>query len=176
MSLPPIERQLFRRVCGRFATGITIVTVLDAKGAPQGMTVNSFTSVSLDPPLVLFCVDRNTSFLSHFAGTTRFAINILHEDQKDLSSCFAQSQQDRFRGMEWTAGLNGAPILPDVLAMLECRVTQLVEAGDHVVIIGEVSHATWREGQPLVYFNSSYQTLRSEASASTSGNDPWRCA
>ena len=166
MSLPAIEQQLFRRVCGRFATGITIVTVLDGEAAPQGMTANSFTSVSLDPPLVLFCIDRKTSFLNHFAAKTPFAINILNEDQKELSSCFARSGLDRFSGVEWTAGPNGAPILPDVLASLECRVTQLVEAGDHVVVIGAVSHATWREGQPLVYFNSSYQTLRSDASAS----------
>jgi flavin reductase (DIM6/NTAB) family NADH-FMN oxidoreductase RutF len=116
--------------------------------------------------LVLFCIERKTSFLNHFADTTPFAINILHENQKELSSCFARSGLDRFAGVEWSAGLNGAPILPDVLASLECRVTQLVDAGDHVVVIGGVSHATWREGQPLVYFNSSYQTLWSEASAS----------
>src|SRR5215471_3658480 len=119
MSLPPIERQLFRRVCGRFATGITIVTVLDSKQSPQGMTANSFTSVSLDPPLVLFCVDRKTSFLNHFEDTTHFAINILHEDQKELSSCFARSGFDRFAEVQWTPGLNGSPILPDVLATME---------------------------------------------------------
>src|SRR5262249_16040576 len=116
---------------------------------------------------------------NHFADTTHFAINILHEDQKDLSSCFARSGFDRFAGVEWTPGLNGAPVLPDVLATMECRVTQLVDAGDHVVIIGEGSHATWREGQPLLYFNSSYQTLRGEAEATASqlsANGPSRFA
>jgi len=166
MSLPPIEQQLFRRVCGKYATGITVVTVLDDNEAPQGMTANSFTSVSLDPPLVLFCIDRRTNFLNHFLPGKPHAINVLEEGQQDLSTCFARSGGDRFQGVEWSPGANGAPILTDVLASLECRVDQLVEAGDHIVVIGEVSHATWRDGQPLIYFNSGYQSLRTEASAS----------
>ena len=81
----------FRRVCSKFATGITIVTVLDSRGAPHGLTVNSFTSVSLSPPLVLFCLDRQTAILNHFRLETPFAINILQEQQKDISSCFART-------------------------------------------------------------------------------------
>jgi flavin reductase (DIM6/NTAB) family NADH-FMN oxidoreductase RutF len=166
MPLPAIEQQLFRRVCGRYATGITVVTVLDGQTVPQGMTVNSFTSVSLDPPMILICIDRKTGFLNYFARGTRFAVNVLHEDQQALSNAFARSGGDRFAGVEWRSGETGAPILCGVLASLECGVSRMVEAGDHVVVIGEVSHASWREGQPLIYFNSSYQTLRSEASAS----------
>jgi flavin reductase (DIM6/NTAB) family NADH-FMN oxidoreductase RutF len=166
MSLPPIEQQLFRRVCGKYATGITVVTILDANQTPHGMTANSFTSVSLDPPLVLFCIDRKTAFLSHFLSGARYAINVLHEEQQEVSTCFARTGRDRFQGVAWTPGANGAPILAGVLASLECSVTQMVEAGDHVVVIGKVLHATWREGQPLVYFNSSYQSLRTESSAS----------
>ena len=166
MSLPPIEQQLFRRVCGKYATGITVVTILDANAVPQGMTANSFTSVSLDPPLVLVCSDRRTAFLNHFEVGARYAINVLEEEQQEMSSCFARASRDRFQGIEWTPGVNGAPILKGVLASLECSVSQMVEAGDHLVIIGQVMHATWREGQPLVYFNSSYQSLRTESSAS----------
>ena len=166
MSLPSIEQQLFRRVCGKYATGITVLTVLDAKAGPQGMTANSFTSVSLNPPMILVCIDRRASILNYFHAGARFAINVLDENQKDLSTCFARSGLDRFRGIEWSQGQNGSPILPHVLATLECSVSQMVEAGDHVVVIGEVFHATWREGQPLIYFNSSYQALRSETSAS----------
>jgi 3-hydroxy-9,10-secoandrosta-1,3,5(10)-triene-9,17-dione monooxygenase reductase component len=166
MSLPPIEQQLFRRVCGKYATGITVVTILDANAAPQGMTANSFTSVSLDPPLVLFCIDLRTAFLNHFVPGAWYAINVLDEEQQEMSTCFARTGLDRFQGIAWTAGVNGAPILAGVLASLECSVTQMVEAGDHVVVIGQVLHATWREGQPLVYFNSSYQSLRTESSAS----------
>lgn len=166
MSLPSIEQQLFRRVCGKFATGITVLTVIDASTGPQGMTANSFTSVSLDPPMILVCIDRKARILSYFSAGARFAINVLHEEQKELSACFARSGLERFQGVEWAPGQNGSPILPEVLATLECSVAQMVDAGDHVVVIGEVFHATWREGQPLIYFNSSYQTLRSESSAS----------
>ncbi len=166
MSLASIEQHHFRRVCSKYATGITIVTVLDSRGAPHGLTVNSFTSVSLSPPLVLFCLDRQTAILSHFRVETRFAINILEEEQKDISSCFARSGYDRFEGVAWRPGETGAPVLPQVLATLECGVTQMVEAGDHIVVIAEALHATWRDGQPLIYFNSSYQSLRTGASAS----------
>jgi flavin reductase (DIM6/NTAB) family NADH-FMN oxidoreductase RutF len=164
MSLATIEQHHFRRVCSKFATGITILTVLDARGDPHGMTVNSFTSVSLSPPLVLVCIDRQAAMLGDFAHGTRFAINVLQEDQKDLSNHFARKGGDRFEGVEWRPGETGAPVLPHVLATLECGVTQMVEAGDHVVVIGEALHASWREGQPLIYFNSGYQALRSISS------------
>jgi flavin reductase (DIM6/NTAB) family NADH-FMN oxidoreductase RutF len=166
MSLTTIEQQHFRRVCSKYATGITILTVLDSGGAPQGMTVNSFTSVSLSPPLILVCIDRQTSILSHFMLGTRFGVNVLHEDQKELSTWFARSGHDRFSGMAWTMGETGAPVLPGMLATIECEVTQMIEAGDHLVVIGAALHATWREGQPLVYFNSSYQGLKSGTSVS----------
>jgi flavin reductase (DIM6/NTAB) family NADH-FMN oxidoreductase RutF len=165
MSLATIEQHHFRRVCGKYATGITIVTILDSRGGPHGMTVNSFTSVSLAPPLVLICIDLQAAILTHFAPGKRFAINVLHEEQKDLSTCFARSGYDRFQGVKWSPGETGAPVLPEVLATLECAVTQMIEAGDHVVVIGEALRAGWRDGQPLIYFNSSYQSLRSEASA-----------
>jgi flavin reductase (DIM6/NTAB) family NADH-FMN oxidoreductase RutF len=161
-----IEQQHFRRVCSKYATGITILTVLDSLGAPHGMTVNSFTSVSLSPPLILVCIDRQTSILSHFRLGTRFGVNVLEEEQKELSTWFARSGHDRFSGMAWTPGQTGAPVLPEVLATIECAVTQIVEAGDHVVVIGAALHATWRDGQPLIYFNSSYQSLRSGTSVS----------
>jgi flavin reductase (DIM6/NTAB) family NADH-FMN oxidoreductase RutF len=166
MSLTTIEQHHFRRVCSKYATGITILTVLDSLGTPHGMTVNSFTSVSLSPPLILVCIDRQTPILSHFTPGTRFGVNVLHEEQKELSTWFARSGHDRFSGREWRAGETGAPILPGMLATLECEVNQMIEAGDHVVVIGAALHATWREGQPLVYFNSSYQSLRSGTSVS----------
>ena len=166
MSLTAIEQQHFRRVCGKYATGITILTVLDTRGVPHGMTVNSFTSVSLSPPLILVCIDRQTSILHHFRSATRFGINVLDENQKELSTCFARSGHDRFSGTPWIPGETGAPVLPAVLATMECEVTQMVEAGDHVVVIGAALHATWREGQPLIYFNSSYQRLRSGTTVS----------
>jgi flavin reductase (DIM6/NTAB) family NADH-FMN oxidoreductase RutF len=166
MPLPAIEQQLFRRVCGKFATGITVLTLCDRNGAPHGMTVNSFTSVSLDPPIILVCIDLKASILSRFEPSARFAINVLHEGQQELSTCFARNVRDRFEGLEWRPGETGAPILPGVLATLECSVTQMVEAGDHVIVLGKVLHASWGEGEPLIYFNSSYRALRSETTAS----------
>src|SRR5258706_9526467 len=135
MSLATIEQHHFRRVCSKYATGITIVTVLDSRGEPHGLTVNSFTSVSLSPPLVLFCLDRQTAILEYFVPGKRFAINVLNEEQKDLSTCFARSGYDRFQGVAWRPGETGAPVLPEVLATLECAVTQKVEAGGHIVVI-----------------------------------------
>jgi len=166
MSLTTIEQQHFRRVCSKYATGITILTVLDWRGDPQGMTANSFTSVSLSPPLILVCIDRQTSILSSFKPGTRFGVNVLQEEQKELSSWFSRSGHDRFSGIAWSTGETGAPLLQGMLATIECEVTQMIEAGDHVVVIGAALHATWREGQPLVYFNSSYQSLRSGTSVS----------
>jgi flavin reductase (DIM6/NTAB) family NADH-FMN oxidoreductase RutF len=162
MSVATIEQHHFRRVCSKYATGITILTVLDARGAPRGMTVNSFTSVSLSPPLVLVCIDKQTSILGYFDIGTRFGINVLDESQKELSTCFARRGGDRFEGVAWSPGVTGAPLFPETLATMECAVTHMVEAGDHVVVIGEALHATWRDdGLPLIYFNSSYQALRS---------------
>jgi flavin reductase (DIM6/NTAB) family NADH-FMN oxidoreductase RutF len=166
MPSATIDPHHFRRVCSKYATGITILTVPDAAGAPQGMTVNSFTSVSLSPPLVLVCIDRQTSILAHFFLGARFAISVLHEEQKELSAHFARSGRDRFETVDWRPGETGPPVLSDALAILECTVTQMVEAGDHVVVIGEVAHAAWREGRPLIYFNSGYQALRSGANVS----------
>lgn len=160
MAAASIERQHFRRVCAKYATGITILTVLDPDGVAQGMTVNSFTSVSLEPPLILVCIDRRTSILRHFRLAARFAVNVLAEEHQPLSARFALSGLDRFEGVEWTRGHTGAPVLPDMLASLECAVVQMVDAGDHVVVIGEALHATWREGKPLLYFNSSYRKLQ----------------
>jgi flavin reductase (DIM6/NTAB) family NADH-FMN oxidoreductase RutF len=166
MSLLTIEQHHFRRVCGKYATGIAILTVLDSFGAPQGMTVNSFTSVSLEPPLILVCIDRQTSILNHFLPGKRFGVNVLDENQKKLSTLFANSGYDRFDGIKWNPGEAGAPVLTEALATLECAVNQMVEAGDHVVVIGEALHATWREGRPLIFFNSSYQALRDGISVS----------
>jgi flavin reductase (DIM6/NTAB) family NADH-FMN oxidoreductase RutF len=162
MSGPTIEQHHFRRVCGKYATGITIVTVLDSLGAPQGMTANSFTSVSLTPPLILVCIESRSSMLAHFHPATRFAMNVLGEQHKDLSTRFARTGLDRFDGVDWTPGQTGVPILSDMLATLECVVTQMVHAGDHVVVIGEALHASWQEGRPLIYFDSGYRGLRTE--------------
>jgi flavin reductase (DIM6/NTAB) family NADH-FMN oxidoreductase RutF len=154
-----MDKRQFCDVCGRFATGITIITTLGADRAPHGMTANSFTSVSVAPPLVLFCVDHRAGILAHFRGSQHFAINVLNEQQQQLSTHFARAGHDRFDGVPWYAGQSGVPLLPDVLATLECAVSQRLEAGDHDIIIGEVLEARWKEGRPLLYFGSKYRQL-----------------
>jgi flavin reductase ActVB len=165
MSDPPapalsrIERQQFRRICGKFASGITVVTVQDASGASHGMTANSFTSVSLTPPLVLVCVDRNAIILEHFRSSPYFGINILSAGQRQLSDQFAGRGYDRFQGVEWYAGQTGVPLLPVVLATIECSLWDLVTAGDHDIVIGEVLHANCQDGDPLVFYSSQYHRI-----------------
>jgi flavin reductase (DIM6/NTAB) family NADH-FMN oxidoreductase RutF len=165
MSLPPaaplsrIEKQQFRRICGKFASGITVVTVRDNSGALHGMTANSFTSVSLTPALVLVCVDRNAIILEHFRSSPYFGINILGASQRPLSDRFAGRGYDRFEGVEWFEGQTGVPLLPDVLATLECSRYDVTTAGDHDIVIGEVLHANCQDGDPLVFYCSQYRSL-----------------
>ena len=155
----PLEQGLFRRTCARFATGITVVTVADESGQPHGMTVNSFSSVSLDPPLVLVSIDLRNAILAHFTADSCVAINILAEGQEHLSRQFSGPVRGRFHDVAWNPGLGGAPLLAGVLAQLECRVDKQFPAGDHILLIGEVQHARYCEGKPLVYFNSKYGQL-----------------
>jgi flavin reductase (DIM6/NTAB) family NADH-FMN oxidoreductase RutF len=155
----PVDTSLYRRTCARFATGITVVTTVDELGHPHGMTVNSFSSVSLEPPLVLVSIDLRNAILGHFISSSWFAINILGEHQEALSRRFSSAAENRFTDVNWHSGLSGAPILDGVLAQLECSVVETFEAGDHTVLIGEVQRATYSEGRPLVFFNSGYRNL-----------------
>ncbi len=154
-----LEKKLFRQVCGRFASGITVTTVVDASGAVHGLTANSFTSVSLTPPLVLVCLDHRTKILDHFRHSAHFGINVLSAHQRPLSDRFAGSGYDRFEGVDWYPGKTGVPLLPGVLAALECSRVKLVPAGDHDILIGQVVHAQCHEGEPLIYFGSQYRRL-----------------
>jgi flavin reductase (DIM6/NTAB) family NADH-FMN oxidoreductase RutF len=149
----------FRRACGRFATGVTIASVLDAQGTPHGLSVSSFTSVSLDPPLVLICLGHRVSVIDAFRASTHFGINVLAEDQRDLSERFARKGHDRFDGLKWRRGKTGVPLLPGVLAAIECAVRQRFTAGDHDIFVGEMVRARVAEGAPLVHFASHYRRL-----------------
>jgi flavin reductase (DIM6/NTAB) family NADH-FMN oxidoreductase RutF len=154
-----VDSESFRRACSKFATGITIATVLDGDGTPHGMTANSFTSVSCGPPLVLLCIDHRTSILPSFRSSIHFGINILGEEQREISIRFARKGHDRFDGVPWVAGRTGVPLLDDALACFECRITERVAAGDHDIFIGEVISTMIRDGRPLVFFDSGYGSL-----------------
>lgn len=155
-----LDSDVFRKTCGRFATGIAVATVTSLDGTPYGITVNSFTSVSAVPPLVLICVDYRSTVLAHFRASSWYCVNVLADDQRDLSIRFSQRIPDRFGGLEWQHGASGVPVLDGCLANMECSVAQTVEAGDHAIFIAEVIHVRCREGKPLLYFASDYCGLR----------------
>ncbi|HWQ36835.1 MAG TPA: flavin reductase family protein [Blastocatellia bacterium] len=155
------DAQAFRRVMGQFATGVTVITTLDQVGNKYGMTANSFTSVSLDPPLVLVCVGRDLDFCRIIADATHFSVNILASHQEDLSRRFAMRGIDRFEGISHRPGRTGPPLLADTLAHLECSRYELLSGGDHLIVLGRVEHLEYRGGEPLLYFGSSYRWLQS---------------
>lgn len=154
-----LDRDVFRKTCARYATGIAIATVSGSDGTPYGLTVNSFTSVSAAPPLVLVCIDYRSTVLSHFRSSAWYGINVLSEQQESVSTRFAARIPDRFESLNWSRGQTGVPVLRDCLATLECSVVQTVEAGDHAIFIAEVVRAEAREGNPLLYFGSQYRRL-----------------
>jgi flavin reductase (DIM6/NTAB) family NADH-FMN oxidoreductase RutF len=156
---PRLTSEQFRQAAGRFATGITVATALDSEGNPHGLTVNSFTSVSLDPPLVLFCLGHQAATVECFRSAKHFAINILAEDQRPLSDRFARKVHNRFEGVEWSKGVTRAPILRHVLAAIECAVHRRITLGDHDVFVGEVVRVEVHEKSPLLYYASRYHHL-----------------
>jgi 4-hydroxyphenylacetate 3-hydroxylase, reductase component len=154
-----VTSEEFRQACGRFANGVTIATVLDAQGTPHGLTVSSFTSVSLDPPLILICLGHAVTAIENFRAASNFGINILAGDQQHLSERFARKGEDRFEGIAWYAGSTGVPLLPEVLAAIECAVEQRVAAGDHDIFVARMVRARIAGGEPLVHFRGCYRRL-----------------
>jgi 3-hydroxy-9,10-secoandrosta-1,3,5(10)-triene-9,17-dione monooxygenase reductase component len=149
----------FRRALGCFATGVTVVTTRQQDGSPCGLTASAFTSVSLEPPLVLVCVDKKSDSYPHFGPAGVFAVNVLDEDQQAISSRFATSGGNKFTGLAYTWSEIGAPILERRLAVLECRIVHTYEGGDHVIYVGEVMRAEAGTGRPLLYYCGRYGAL-----------------
>ena len=158
----PVDKQAFRRVLGHFAAGVTIVTTVGDDGAPYGLTATAFTSVSLEPPLVLVCVDKRSESHPHFHHSRVFAVNFLAVDHEHLSRRFAVSGGDKFEGLAVSRGVTGAPLLSDALGYLECRAVDVVEAGDHTIFLGQVEAADARDGEPLVYFRGAYRQIKTD--------------
>jgi flavin reductase (DIM6/NTAB) family NADH-FMN oxidoreductase RutF len=154
-----IDKQEFRRVLGHFAAGVTVVTTRGADGTPYGLTATAFTSVSLEPPLVLVCVDKRSESHPHFLASGVFTVNFLALDQEDISRRFAISGGDKFVGLASHAGATGAPVLADTLGHLDCRTTSVVDAGDHTIFVGAVEAGAAREAQPLLYFRGAYRCV-----------------
>jgi flavin reductase (DIM6/NTAB) family NADH-FMN oxidoreductase RutF len=149
----------FRRVLGHFATGVTVVTTCDGDARPTGLTASAFSSVSLDPPLVLVCVDHKSQSYPALRECGRFAVNVLTLDQEAVSRRFASTRLDKFDGVPFTLGDLGLPLIDGALAQLECvTVSQHVE-GDHTIFVGRVERARVASGAPLLYYRGRYDRL-----------------
>lgn len=154
-----IDQATMRTVLGHFATGVTVITAM-AEGEPVGIAANSFTSVSLDPPLVLFCAGKSSSTWPLIQKSGAFAVNVLGEHQEDISRLFASKDADRFAGVGFHTGATGSPVLTGALSFLDCRIHAEHDAGDHVIVVGRVVDlGLLEESPPLVFFRGGYNRL-----------------
>ena len=141
----------FKEAMGNYPTGVTVVTAYDADKKPMGLTVNSFASVSLEPLLILWSIDKRVSTYSDFLSTEKFSVNILAEDQSDLCTLFSSRVADRFSQCDWKESDLQLPVLSNTLAVLQCKTVQQIEAGDHTILIGEVLDIQNESKEPLLY-------------------------
>jgi flavin reductase (DIM6/NTAB) family NADH-FMN oxidoreductase RutF len=155
----PVEKVEFRRALGHFAAGVTVVTARFDDGQIDGITVTAFTSLSLDPPLVLVCIDHRARIHAKLKTGGNFAVNMLRDDQELVSRRFASHDEDRFHEIGYKPGLSGAPLITDAIATVECRIVDLLPGGDHTIVVGEVEATSVQEGKPLLYFRGGYAQL-----------------
>ena len=153
---PGVDAVSFREALSAVCAPVAVVTSFHGE-RPHGTTVSAFCSLSLEPPLVLVCIDRDAYVHDAFQASGVFVVNILGAEQEDLSRLFASREPDKFRGLGYGAGLGGAPVLADTLAAIECRLRHAYEGGDHTIFVGEVERTTVRaEGRPLLYYRGGY--------------------
>lgn len=164
MSDQAINSDDFRKACGLWATGVSIVTTVDADGKPYGLTMNAVSSLSLDPPMFLVCVDNGSDTLNPMIDSRVFCVNVLTREQEDLSNRFAKKGQDKFAGVQFDAGATGAPVLADTLLSVECAVTDVLLGGDHKIFCGEVQAMRTNDAEdaePLLYYGGRYGRVSS---------------
>jgi flavin reductase (DIM6/NTAB) family NADH-FMN oxidoreductase RutF len=154
-----VEKAEFRRALGHFAAGVTVVTSKLDDGQVAGITVTAFSSLSLEPPLVLVCIDKRARIHDRLQAGGNFAVNLLSQDQELVSRRFASSEPDPFREIGYRDGLTGAPVIEGAIATVECRIVERLPGGDHTIIVGQVEATHFAEGKPLVYFRGGYCQL-----------------
>ncbi len=155
------DSRALRNAFGRFATGVCVVTASSAESGPIGMTINSFSSVSLEPPLVMWSLQNNSDCFGVFTGSTCFAINVLAGDQIEHSRRYSRRNEHALLADDYVIGDNGAPVLKGALAVFECDLWRSYEGGDHILLLGLVKALHDREeGEPLLYFSGGYRELR----------------
>lgn len=155
----PIDDAQFKAAMSHFASGVTVVTTEHA-GRPFGMTVASFASLSLHPPLVLICVDKNVKSHDAIAGAGKFGVSILSQAQQEVSGHFASRLEDKFEGRQFRRGELGLPLIEGASCTLECRLHSQLPGGDHTIFVGEVVEAQMNDEAPLVYYRSGYRELK----------------
>lgn len=154
-----ITNDEFKAALGRFASGVTVVTTKDASENFHGITVSAFSSVSLNPPLILICIQNQTGSHHAFEESKAFVINILNENQQNISNHFASHLPDKFAGIEYRNGIENIPVLNDCLVNLECRLRNAYDGGDHTIFVGEIENVQINDGNPLVYWHHNYRNL-----------------
>lgn len=156
----PLDPRAFRSALGSFATGVTVITTRGPQGELVGNTASSFNSVSLDPPLVLWSLNRAAYSFKAYLSTDYFAVNVLREGQHDLSARFAKPLGDKWQGLDYETWDTGCPILPDALAVFECKTAYTYQGGDHVIFVGEVLKFDYDpEGKPLLFWGGAYRGI-----------------
>lgn len=158
-DLGAVDEVAFRRACSKFPTGVTVTTLLDQNGIPRGITVNSFTSVSLVPPLILVCIGQSSKMTAYWGARCYFGVNVLSLEQRNLSEQFSGKWEDRFSNVEWSPGQTGVPLISGVLAVFECKTAEVIPVGDHRIIIGHVVRVECDSKPPLTYADRSYGRL-----------------
>jgi len=151
-----IDPRDFRNALGTYATGVTIITAIAADGKPYGLTCNSFASVSLNPPLVLWSLGMFSNGLSVFQNASHFTVNVLGASQQELANRFAKSSEDKFAGVEWTPGLGKAPVLGNCVASFQCRAANRYYGGDHIIFLGAVEAYAYNRQEPLLFARGGY--------------------
>ena len=153
------DTKAFRQCLGQFATGVTVVTCCDREGNPCGITANSFSSVSLEPPLVLWNIAKVSNSLDAYLEARHFVINVLTSEQQALSQHFARSDHTSFDDVEFERNAEAVPLLAGSLAYFECETREIHECGDHHIIVGEVARFERRDGEPLLFFGGAYRRI-----------------
>lgn len=155
-----IDGKEFRQIMSRFASGVTVIATTDSDGRRWGMTASAFSSLSLDPPLVLVCINRRAGSFRAFDEAEHFSVNFLAESQQELSNHFASHTADKFAGLATLSGLTSAPLLVGTLGFVECARHDVLAGGDHIILVGRVINSAVYEGAPLLYYNGQYQFLK----------------
>ncbi len=169
-----MEKNLFVRVMGSFASGVTIITVIGKDGQPHGLTASALSSLSLEPRMLLICINERSSTLEQIKEAGSFAVNILAAEQQEVAQQFATRKEDRFGGVRWRPGMEtGSPILDGSLAYAECRLRDTCKGGDHVIVMGEVVAGDAHEAEPLLYFRQRYGTYEAVVAPVVHPADIW---